>query len=274
MATPGPAEVQGCPRDGRTPTDSSLVLISEVTLWASLQAGQLHLCHRCRVECGVMGIKTCLHASHSRNWQEAVNCQTILSGRQGTVYNSGWPVRIFVFISTATGTEVSRRPRQDESEFICSNWYGHREETGLFLQLLSTKVIKAWNFPWVSLPSNAGACWGWHCVEKSRTERGSRDGESPDGDFAGTLGIAISKTIVDFSGPGLCWENLIRNVSTYLSTGLTHLEIDFCHLQPRVLHNTFECFTDTFVVGMEYSRVLWSWFEKWLRLSPSNKPGR
>lgn len=41
-------------------------------------------------------------------------------------------------------------------------------------------------------------------MEKSRTERGSRDGESPDGDFAGTLGIAISKTIVDFSGPGLC----------------------------------------------------------------------
>ena len=29
---------------------------------SGLKAGQLHLCHHRRVECGVMGIKTCLHA--------------------------------------------------------------------------------------------------------------------------------------------------------------------------------------------------------------------
>lgn len=69
---------------------------------------------------------------------------------------------------------------------------GIREVRGLFLQLLSQKVIKAWSFPWVTLVSNAGACWERHC-RWSKAKRGRRDGKSPDDDVAGTLDPAISK---------------------------------------------------------------------------------
>lgn len=69
------------------------------------------------------------------------------------------------------------------------------------------------------------------------------------------LDLAISETTVDFSQAELCEESLLWNVSTYLLIVLTYLELDFCYLKLRVLHNTFEYFIDIFVVNMDYSRV-------------------
>lgn len=135
---------------------------------------------------------------------------------------------------------------------------GTREERGPFSQLLSIRAIQAWNFPWVSLPSNAGTCWEWHCAEKKQSqERKQRWRESwwwncwnaGSSHFWNPYGFPrvwamLRKSLVERLYILIYWFNLPGDGVLLLKT--------------RVLYNIFECFTDMFAVNMDYSRVLWS----------------
>lgn len=179
----GTLETQGCLKD-RTPTDSSLVLIFEVTLWAPLRAGQLH---HCKVECGIMDIKTCLHAFFC---QHCLLASPVFGMKLSTVgpyilWDRGRSVTqvvqseyLFSWVQQLVHRLAEDPSRMNQSPVSVIDM-GTREERGPFLQLLSIRAIKAWNFPWLSLPSNAGTCWEWHCAEvKQSQERNQRWRES------------------------------------------------------------------------------------------------
>lgn len=122
--------------------------------------------------------------------------------RRGKVWNRLGSQNIYYH--KQTGTWVSRRPQQDGSESIFSNWYEHQGRKGpIFATAIneggkSLEIPPGYRCPQTQEPTEDGAV-----QRKAEPSEEDGGGESPDEDAAGSLDAAISETTVDFPEAGL-----------------------------------------------------------------------